>query len=133
MLNTDIFDEECSKRICRECEYYRKDGNCIVEWALQQGRMESILHQCNHDLAVKEAYQQGKTDATKELKEKYLDADAYNEGLVDGRTDAIDEIVPIAEEIKKLSEGYGHYDFLMKIHKLADGLLQLKEQKNELV
>lgn len=46
--------------------------------------------------ALCHAYDLGKAEGLRVAKEKYLDADAYNEGIADGRADAINEVYAIA-------------------------------------
>lgn len=41
--------------------------------------------------ALCHAYDIGKAEGLRVAKEKYLDADAYNEGIADGRASAIEE------------------------------------------
>lgn len=53
---------------------------------------------------IENAYQRGKAEGYREAKEKYLDADAYNEGIADGRESAIDEILSICHHAYSVSE-----------------------------
>lgn len=68
--------------------------------------------------ALCRAYDLGKAEGLRVAKEKYLDADAYNEGIVDGRESAIEDA------IKKLAES----EDTILTDKQYYTLMEMKEQ-----
>ena len=68
------------------------------DWFEEMEKDEQERDAYEHELSLE--YKRGKAEGYREAKEKYLNADAYNEGIADGRESAIDEFLSKAKEKK---------------------------------